>query len=110
MAWGRGYYIVVNESTSVKKQNTIIPCGQSLDGMMTITNFDRENSAHLSSTHIKSQTKDEDLILQELNVRSRVFSKEAMAVMRILNVSHPNTAFLDVKTNVYNSLKVFPVI
>lgn len=57
-------------------QNTILQCGQSLDGMMTITkNFDRENNVHPSSSkHTKkSQTKDEDLILHELNERSRVF-------------------------------------
>ena len=57
-------------------QNTILQCGQSLDGMMTITkNFDRENNVHPSSSkHTKkNQTKDEDLILQELNERSRVF-------------------------------------
>ena len=44
--------------------------------MMTITKkFDRENNVHPSSSKhtIKSQTKDEDLNLQELNERSRVF-------------------------------------
>ena len=57
-------------------QNTIIQCGQLLDGMMTITkNYDRVNNIHLSSgKHTKkSQRKDEELILHELNERSRVF-------------------------------------
>ena len=57
-------------------QNTIIQCGQSLDGMMTITkNYDKVNNVHPSSgKHTKkSQRKDEELILHELNERSRVF-------------------------------------
>lgn len=90
-------------------QNTIIQCGQSLDGMMTITkNFDRENNVHPSSSkHTKkSQSKDEDLILQELNERSRVFDyvPERGHSCKKLDKVEPNVATKIDKTKLFQWL------
>ena len=55
----------------------IIQWGQSLDGIVTATKYyDRENGIHSSSSqHMrKSDSKDEERILQELNGTSKVFN------------------------------------